>query len=229
MRDRAVSRDAQLLSSGCHQPVRSLRPLDPSSPASTKPQPPRRHRDDQLELLLQAGGGPRREQRSHGRVGDKAGAPCEVPVRNLQVALRSWCGQRDLRDRPSGLRLRLEVPWVVRRAENLGCDVLAASDHLRAPDPLAVLNAAAQLAQRMRLRTYVLNAGFGTRRCLPGPPPPPTSSPTGGSSSDSAPGTCEASTKTRACSGPAIVPASIECRPRLRLSYEAGRSGQPEP
>ena len=42
---------------------------------------------------------------------------------------------------------------VVRRAENLGCDVLAAPDHLGAPDPFAVLNAAAQLTQRMRLRT----------------------------------------------------------------------------
>ena len=29
-----------------------------------------------------------------------------------------------------------------------------------APDPFAVLNAAAQLTQRMRLRTYVLNVGF---------------------------------------------------------------------
>jgi hypothetical protein len=33
-------------------------------------------------------------------------------------------------------------------------------DYLGAPDPFAVLHAAAQLAQRMRLRTYVLNVGF---------------------------------------------------------------------
>ncbi|HYZ80059.1 MAG TPA: LLM class flavin-dependent oxidoreductase, partial [Solirubrobacteraceae bacterium] len=49
---------------------------------------------------------------------------------------------------------------VVSRAETLGCDVLAAPDHLGAPDPFAVLNGAAQTTQRMRLRTYVLNAGF---------------------------------------------------------------------
>lgn len=49
---------------------------------------------------------------------------------------------------------------VVRRAEHLGCDVIAAPDHLGAPDPFAVLTAAAQVTQRMRLRTYVLNVGF---------------------------------------------------------------------
>ncbi len=49
---------------------------------------------------------------------------------------------------------------VVRSAENLGCDVLAAPGHLGAPDPFAVLNVAAQLTERMRLRTYVLNVGF---------------------------------------------------------------------
>lgn len=49
---------------------------------------------------------------------------------------------------------------VVRRAEQLGCDVIAAPDHLGAPDPFAVLAAAAQITQRMRLRTYVLNVGF---------------------------------------------------------------------
>ncbi|MFL5863806.1 MAG: TIGR03621 family F420-dependent LLM class oxidoreductase, partial [Solirubrobacteraceae bacterium] len=45
-------------------------------------------------------------------------------------------------------------------AEGLGCEVLAAPDHLGAPDPFAVLSAAAQISQRMRLRTYVLNVGF---------------------------------------------------------------------
>src|SRR5579875_1472393 len=49
---------------------------------------------------------------------------------------------------------------VVRRAEDLGCDVIAAPDHLGAPDPFVTLSAAAQLSPRMRLRTYVLNVGF---------------------------------------------------------------------
>jgi probable F420-dependent oxidoreductase len=49
---------------------------------------------------------------------------------------------------------------VVTRAEHLGCDVIAAPDHLGAPDPFAVLAAAAQITTRMRLRTYVLNVGF---------------------------------------------------------------------
>lgn len=53
-----------------------------------------------------------------------------------------------------------EFREVVRRAEHLGCDVVAAPDHLGAPDPFAVLAAAAQVTQRMRLRTYVLNVGF---------------------------------------------------------------------
>jgi probable F420-dependent oxidoreductase len=49
---------------------------------------------------------------------------------------------------------------VVRRAEDLGCDVIAAPDHLGACDPFAVLSVAGQLTSRMRLRTYVLNVGF---------------------------------------------------------------------
>jgi alkanesulfonate monooxygenase SsuD/methylene tetrahydromethanopterin reductase-like flavin-dependent oxidoreductase (luciferase family) len=49
---------------------------------------------------------------------------------------------------------------VVTRAEALGCDVIAAPDHLGAPDPFATLAAAAQVSTRMRLRTYVLNVGF---------------------------------------------------------------------
>jgi probable F420-dependent oxidoreductase len=49
---------------------------------------------------------------------------------------------------------------VVSRAECLGCDVLGAPDHLGAPDPFAVLSAAAQISQGMRLRTYMLNVGF---------------------------------------------------------------------
>ena len=49
---------------------------------------------------------------------------------------------------------------VVTRAEALGCDVIAAPDHLGAPDPFATLATAAQMSTRMRLRTYVLNVGF---------------------------------------------------------------------
>ena len=49
---------------------------------------------------------------------------------------------------------------IVARADALGCDVLAAPDHLGTPDPFAVLTAAAQVSDRLRLRTYVLNVGF---------------------------------------------------------------------
>jgi probable F420-dependent oxidoreductase len=49
---------------------------------------------------------------------------------------------------------------VVRRADALGCDVIAAPDHLGAPDPFSTLTAAAGISPRVRLRTYVLNAGF---------------------------------------------------------------------
>jgi probable F420-dependent oxidoreductase len=63
------------------------------------------------------------------------------------IVLRGSASGSDLRD-------------LVNRAEALGCDVLAAPDHLGAPDPFAVLNGAAQITGRMRLRTYVLNVGF---------------------------------------------------------------------
>ncbi len=49
---------------------------------------------------------------------------------------------------------------VVRRADALGCDVIAAPDHLGAPEPFTTLAAAAGISPRMRLRTYVLNVGF---------------------------------------------------------------------
>jgi probable F420-dependent oxidoreductase len=49
---------------------------------------------------------------------------------------------------------------VVRRADALGCDVIAAPDHLGAPDPFSTLTSAAGISLRVRLRTYVLNAGF---------------------------------------------------------------------
>lgn len=61
-----------------------------------------------------------------------------------------------LRGSPSALAFR----DVVARAERLGCDVIAAPDHLGAPNPFAILAAAAQITTRVRLRTYVLNVGF---------------------------------------------------------------------
>jgi probable F420-dependent oxidoreductase len=55
---------------------------------------------------------------------------------------------------------RASFRQVVARADALGCDVLAAPDHLGTPDPFAVLSAAAQVTDRLKLRTYVLNVGF---------------------------------------------------------------------
>jgi probable F420-dependent oxidoreductase len=52
------------------------------------------------------------------------------------------------------------VRSLVRRADVLGYDVLAVADHLGAPAPFPTLAAAALVSERMRLRTYVLNAGF---------------------------------------------------------------------
>jgi probable F420-dependent oxidoreductase len=48
----------------------------------------------------------------------------------------------------------------VRRADELGYDVLAAPDHLGGLSPFAALAAAAAITERLRLRTYVLNVGF---------------------------------------------------------------------
>jgi probable F420-dependent oxidoreductase len=48
----------------------------------------------------------------------------------------------------------------VRRADELGFDVLAAPDHLGAMSPFTLLAAAALISRRLRLRTYVLNVGF---------------------------------------------------------------------
>jgi probable F420-dependent oxidoreductase len=53
-----------------------------------------------------------------------------------------------------------EFARLVRRADDLGFDVLAAPDHLGAMGPFTVLAAAASLSSRLRLRTYVLNVGF---------------------------------------------------------------------
>jgi probable F420-dependent oxidoreductase len=53
-----------------------------------------------------------------------------------------------------------EFTSLVRRADELGFDVLAAPDHLGAPDPFVALSGAAMVTSRLRLRTYVLNAAF---------------------------------------------------------------------
>ncbi|MGH3854361.1 MAG: TIGR03621 family F420-dependent LLM class oxidoreductase [Pseudonocardiaceae bacterium] len=53
-----------------------------------------------------------------------------------------------------------ELSQLVRRADALGYDVLAAPDHLGALAPFAALTAAGLLSDRLRLRTCVLNAGF---------------------------------------------------------------------
>ena len=55
---------------------------------------------------------------------------------------------------------RPEFEQLVRRADELGYDVLAAPDHLGAPSPFTALAAAGVISARLRLRTYVLNVGF---------------------------------------------------------------------
>jgi probable F420-dependent oxidoreductase len=47
-----------------------------------------------------------------------------------------------------------------RRVEELGFDVLLASDHLGAPAPFPLLAAAAAVTERVRLGTYVINVPF---------------------------------------------------------------------
>lgn len=55
---------------------------------------------------------------------------------------------------------RQEFIGFVRRADELGYDVLAAPDHLGGVSPFGALAAAAVTTERLRLRTYVLNVGF---------------------------------------------------------------------
>jgi probable F420-dependent oxidoreductase len=59
-----------------------------------------------------------------------------------------------------GIESPQEISRFVRRADELGYDVLAAPDHLGWLSPFAVLAAAAVLSERLRLRTYVLNGAF---------------------------------------------------------------------
>src|SRR5215471_10736493 len=53
-----------------------------------------------------------------------------------------------------------EFERVVRRTDQLGFDIFAAPDHLGVAGPFTVLVAAGAISSRLRLRTYVLNAGF---------------------------------------------------------------------
>ena len=55
---------------------------------------------------------------------------------------------------------RQDFQELVRRADELGFDVLAAPDHLGASGPFTTLAAAGAISDRLRLRTYVLNVGF---------------------------------------------------------------------
>jgi hypothetical protein len=73
VRDRAGSRGAQLPSSGSHQPVR-LRPLDPSSPASTNQRARRPLRRAAPWVLLWAAGQLKQQSRRRRWCGDRAAA-----------------------------------------------------------------------------------------------------------------------------------------------------------
>ncbi len=64
-----------------------------------------------------------------------------------------------------GVNLHAVSSWpdfrrVAQRADEVGFDVLAAPDHLGGLAPFAALTAAGAVSDRLRLRTYVLNAGF---------------------------------------------------------------------
>ena len=48
----------------------------------------------------------------------------------------------------------------IRHYEELGFDFVAKGDHIGGPAPFALLTAAAAVSERLRLRTYVLNASF---------------------------------------------------------------------
>jgi probable F420-dependent oxidoreductase len=63
------------------------------------------------------------------------------------------------------VNLRAADSWpdfrrLIQRIDELGYDALAAPDHLGALAPFPALAAAASVSSRLRLRTYVLNAGF---------------------------------------------------------------------
>jgi probable F420-dependent oxidoreductase len=58
------------------------------------------------------------------------------------------------------VRSRADLQETARRFEDFGFDVLNIPDHIGAPAPFPTLAAAAQVTSRIRLGTYVLNAGF---------------------------------------------------------------------
>jgi probable F420-dependent oxidoreductase len=58
------------------------------------------------------------------------------------------------------VKSRAELQDTAKHFEDIGIDVLHVPDHLGAPAPFPVLAAAAQVTSRLRLGTFVLNAGF---------------------------------------------------------------------
>ena len=59
-----------------------------------------------------------------------------------------------------GVASTKEFVDLARRADDLGYDVFAAPDHLGGLAPFPALTAAGMVTDRLRLRTYVVNAGF---------------------------------------------------------------------
>ncbi len=60
-----------------------------------------------------------------------------------------------------GLPIALpELREAIRRYEDAGFDFVAKGDHIGGPSPFPMLTAAAAVSERLRLRTYVLNACF---------------------------------------------------------------------
>lgn len=68
---------------------------------------------------------------------------------DIQFAVNVW-----------GIESLSEFERFVRRADELGYDVLAVPDHLGWLSPFAALAAAGAISDRLRLRTYVLNYAF---------------------------------------------------------------------
>lgn len=85
--------------------------------------------------------------RSRFAPGESTGSIAPMSTMQFGVTVRAVAG-------------RQEFLQFVRRADELGYDILAAPDHLGALSPFAALAAAAAVTERLRLRTYVLNVGF---------------------------------------------------------------------
>ncbi|CAN5779903.1 LLM class F420-dependent oxidoreductase [soil metagenome] len=58
------------------------------------------------------------------------------------------------------VKSRADLQETAQRFEDFGFDVLNIPDHIGAPAPFPILAAAAQVTSKIRLGTYVLNAGF---------------------------------------------------------------------